>query len=215
MNSIKKKICLVITIVVCSQSKFLAQSIEIIAPGVWKVSFGTTENFKPSDFKEAPALDALKKLSDNEEPPFGLTTIKFRTTKHGCVVELTMDESGKLYGFGLQNNTFQQRGLRKEIHVNSWATGNVGFSHAPVPFYFRKNNIPCDMFGLELGWQSVAYSCSFEWESSLFPNPQQFIQCMDSMGFKLNLWEHAYVFLTSLLFDPLKDKSEVCFGIQT
>jgi len=30
---------------------------------------------------------------------------------------------------------------------------------------------------------------------------------MDSMGFKLNLWEHAFVFPTSPLFDPLKDKS--------
>lgn len=63
------------------------------------------------------------------------------------------------------------------------------------------------MFGLEPGWQTAAYSCSFVWNTTLFRNPDQFIQRMDSMGFKLNLWEHAYVYPTSPLFDPLKDKS--------
>ena len=63
------------------------------------------------------------------------------------------------------------------------------------------------MYGLEPGWHSVAYSCSYVWKPSLFPNPDQFIGKMDSMGFKLNLWEHAYVFPTSPLFDPLKDKA--------
>jgi alpha-D-xyloside xylohydrolase len=305
-----------------------AQTIEKVAPGVWKVTLGTPEKFKPSDFKEDPALDALAEMSENEKPPFDLTTIKFKTTSRGCVAELTMDDSEKLYGFGLQNNTFQQRGFRKEIRVNSWSTGNVGFSHAPVPFYvstkgygvlvntsryatfycgtmrkasesinlkesgnsnvasstldlykplekssdnmiievpsekgmeifvfegpttkeaiqrynlysgggcmvpawglgvkyrgkgdyndakavklakyFRDNSIPCDMYGLEPGWHSVAYSCSFVWKPSLFPNPEQFIDRMDSMGYKLNLWEHAFVFPTSPLFDPLKDKS--------
>jgi alpha-D-xyloside xylohydrolase len=270
----------------------------------------------------------MKILPDNENPPVDLSAIKFSTIKRGCVAELTMDESEKIYGFGLQNNTFQQRGLRKEIRVNSWSNGNVGFSHAPVPFYvstkgygilvnssryvtfysgtmhkasesiaikeggnrniassttelykslekpsdnmiievplekgmeiyvfegpnvkevlqrynlysgggcipplwglglkyrgkgdysdlktlklagyFRENNIPCDMFGLEPGWHSVAYSCSFVWNSQRFPQPHSFISKMDSMGFKLNLWEHAYVFPTSPLFDPLKDKS--------
>lgn len=305
-----------------------AQTVEKIAPGIWRVSFGTSEKFKPSEFKHAPALDDMKNLADDAIPPFDLNSIQFKTTKRGCVAELVMDESEKLYGFGLQNNTFQQRGLRKEIKVNSLSTGNVGFSHAPVPFYvstkgygvlvntsryvtfysgtmrktsesvnikevgdaslitstidlykplekpsnsmiievpaeqgmeiyvfegptmkesiqrynlysgggcmvptwglgvkyrakadysdiktqkladyFRENKIPCDMFGLEPGWQTVAYSCSFVWNNSLFPKPEELVQQMDSMGFKLNLWEHAYVFPASPLFDPLKDKS--------
>ena len=73
--------------------------------------------------------------------------------------------------------------------------------------YFRENKIPCDMYGLEPGWHSVAYSCSFVWKPSLFPTPDQFIDRMESMSYKLNLWEHAYVFPTSPLFDPLKNKS--------
>ncbi len=305
-----------------------AQTIEKVAPGVWKITYGSPEDFKPSDFKEPAALESMKILSNSEMPPFDLNSIQFKTIKRGCVAELTMDESEKLYGFGLQNNTFQQRGFRKEIRVNSMSTGNVGFSHAPVPFYistkgygvlvntsryvtfysgtmrkatesvnlkdggnsniaastldlykplekpsnsmiievpsekgmeiyvfegpslkeviqrynlfsgggcmipmwglgvkyrgkgdysdvkavklanyFRENKIPCDMYGLEPGWHSVAYSCTYVWKPSLFPNPDKFIGQMDSMGYKLNLWEHAYVFPTSPLFDPLKDKA--------
>lgn len=305
-----------------------AQKIEKIAPGVWKVTYGIPEQFKPSDFKEIPAIEKMKQLADDDIPPFDLNLIKFRTTKRGCIAALNLDKSEQLYGFGLQNNTFQQRGLRKEIRVNSLSTGNVGFSHAPVPFYvstkgygilvnssryvtfysgtmhklsesdklkevrktniatstidlykaiekqsgsmlievpaeqgmeiyvfdgptmkesiqrynlysgggcilptwglgvkyrgkgdysdvktqklanyFRENKIPCDMFGLEPGWQTEAYSCSYVWNNALFPNPDQFIERMDSMGFKLNLWEHAYVFPTSPVFDPLKNKA--------
>ncbi|NEW85471.1 MAG: glycosyl hydrolase family 31, partial [Mariniphaga sp.] len=88
-----------------------AQTIEKVAPGVWKVTYGTPEKFKPSDFKEDPALEALSKMSENEKSPFDLSTIKFKTTSRGCVAELTMEDSEKLYGFGLQNNTFQQRGF--------------------------------------------------------------------------------------------------------
>jgi alpha-D-xyloside xylohydrolase len=328
MDTLKRIVAIAIFIASCSsnyaQLTLNAQTIEKVAPGVWKVSFGTSEKFKPSDFKEVSAIDAMKILPESENPPFNLNEIKFRTTKRGCVAELTLDDPEKLYGFGLQNNTFQQRGFRKEIRVNSWSTGNVGFSHAPVPFYvstkgygvlvntsryvtfycgtlhktsdaielknsskvaestaelykplekpsnnmvievpseegmeiyvfdgptmkeaiqrynlfsgggcmvptwglgvkyrgkgdfsdekalnlasyFRNNNIPCDMFGLEPGWHTVAYSCSFVWNTKLFPNPDRFISRMDSLGFKLNLWEHAYIFPTSPLFDQLKD----------
>lgn len=309
-----------------------AQTYAKIAPGIWKVSFGEPEAFPPSEFKELPSLDGIKQLSDSNQPPFDLSNIKFKATQRGCIAELNLDDEEELYGFGLQANTFKQKGLRKEIHVNSLVTGNIGFSHAPVPFYlstrgygvlvntsryvkfypgtmhetiesiklkesgksatgnaqigqsvtdlykaleklsntmiieipaergmelyifegptmkesiqrynlysgggcipplwglgvkyrgkgdnndersiklakyFRENNIPCDMFGLEPGWQTVAYSCSFEWSPERFTNPDNFIARMDSMNYKLNLWEHAYTFPSSPLFDPLKDK---------
>jgi alpha-D-xyloside xylohydrolase len=73
--------------------------------------------------------------------------------------------------------------------------------------YFRENKLPCDMLGLEPGWQTESYSCSFVWNNNLFPNPDHLIHRMDSMGFKLNLWEHAYVHPASPLFDSLRDKS--------
>jgi len=69
--------------------------------------------------------------------------------------------------------------------------------------YFRNNHIPCDMFGLEPGWQTAAYSCSFKWNNKNFPASDSFIQRMNRNGFKLNLWEHAYTHPTSPIFQKI------------
>jgi len=69
--------------------------------------------------------------------------------------------------------------------------------------YFRSNQIPCDMFGLEPGWQSASYSCSFKWNNDNFPHPDSFIQKINAKGFKLNLWEHAYTNPSSPIFNAL------------
>jgi alpha-D-xyloside xylohydrolase len=69
--------------------------------------------------------------------------------------------------------------------------------------YFRDNHIPCDMIGLEPGWQTAAYSCSFKWNNKNFPNPDSFIYKMNKNGFKLNLWEHAYTHPTSPIFEKI------------
>jgi alpha-D-xyloside xylohydrolase len=69
--------------------------------------------------------------------------------------------------------------------------------------YFREKNIPCDMFGLEPGWQSASYSCSFKWNLNNFPHPDSFVNKMNSQGFKLNLWEHAYTNPASPIFHKI------------
>ncbi len=71
----------------------------------------------------------------------------------------------------------------------------------------RQLNIPCDMLGLEPGWQSHAYSCSFLWSNERFNKPQVLIDNLNDMGFRVNLWEHAYIHPTSPMFASLKDKS--------
>ena len=35
---------------------------------------------------------------------------------------------------------------------------------------FRERRIPCDVLGLEPGWQTHAYSCTYVWSKS-FPAP--------------------------------------------
>ncbi len=72
---------------------------------------------------------------------------------------------------------------------------------------FREMNIPCDMFGLEPGWQTHAYSCSLAWSEERFPHYQAMVDQLREMGFKMNLWEHAYIHPSSPLFDPLKNHS--------
>ncbi len=71
----------------------------------------------------------------------------------------------------------------------------------------RTMKIPCDMIGLEPGWQSHAYSCSFTWSKERFPEPGKMIQELQQSGFKVNLWEHAYIHPSSPLFAPLKSRA--------
>jgi alpha-D-xyloside xylohydrolase len=303
----------------------VSQTVEKVAPGIWKIVFGAPEKYRPADFKEAPLAEALTKLPVVDSPPFNLKGIQFRKAAGGIVAELTVDTAERFYGFGLQTNTFEQRGMRREIRTSSWVSGNLGFGHASMPFYisskgygvlvntarytvfymaskgkldkatsghvtpdnqqialttvdlygkqhtasndvsisvngadgmelyiiggpdmrgvlqrynlfsgggaipplwglgfkyrvkatfnekqvtaiagyFRENNIPCDMLGLEPGWQTHSYSCSFVWNKNNFPNPDAFISSINDKGFKLNLWEHAYTHPSSPLFDSL------------
>ncbi len=68
---------------------------------------------------------------------------------------------------------------------------------------FRDRKIPCDVLGLEPGWQSHAYSCSFVWDEGRFPNPDAFLKNVSEMEFRVNLWEHAFTHPTSPIFEPL------------
>lgn len=67
----------------------------------------------------------------------------------------------------------------------------------------RESKIPCDVLGLEPGWQSHAYSCSFAWDKSRYPNPASFIADARQLGYRLNLWEHAFTHPSSPIFEDL------------
>ena len=71
----------------------------------------------------------------------------------------------------------------------------------------RRFRIPCDMFGLEPGWQTQAYSSSLVWSPERFPNPKKLIRDLTDMNFQVNLWEHAYIHPESPLFNLLKERS--------
>ncbi len=73
---------------------------------------------------------------------------------------------------------------------------------------FRDRKIPCDVIGLEPGWQSHAYSCSFVWDKERFPDPDDFLRRMSDLRYKINLWEHAFVHPSSPLFSAI----EPCSG---
>jgi alpha-D-xyloside xylohydrolase len=72
---------------------------------------------------------------------------------------------------------------------------------------FRDQHIPCDVWGLEPGWQTHTYSCSFMWNDKTFPDPDAFIREMSGMGYELSVWEHAFTHPTSPIFEPLKPDS--------
>lgn len=72
---------------------------------------------------------------------------------------------------------------------------------------FRERNIPCDVLGLEPGWQTHAYSCSFVWDANRFPSPAALLRDTAGLNFKVNLWEHAFTYPSSPLFTPLRAHS--------
>ncbi len=72
---------------------------------------------------------------------------------------------------------------------------------------FRDNHMPCDVWGLEPGWQTHAYSCSFMWNYNRFPDPNAFIKQMRAMNFHLNAWEHVFVDSSSPIYKALEPLS--------
>ncbi|MBP3917921.1 MAG: glycoside hydrolase [Clostridia bacterium] len=72
---------------------------------------------------------------------------------------------------------------------------------------FRSLDIPCDILGLEPGWQSQTYSCSYLWDSTRFPHPAETVKRLSEMGFHVNLWEHAFTHPTSPLYESLQPYS--------
>ena len=294
-----------------------------IAPGVFMLKAGTADSLTPLRvFKPEIKLESMKQLPVSDLP-FDLYDIRIVTTDRGCQIEVPLADDEQIYGFGLQIETFEQRGLRKRPIVNDNPYGGLGLSHAPQPFYisskgygilvntaryttflcgsnqrqkyqpsvsgrqkgevaltteelyknrgngngvhidipgakgievlvisgpdvkrvvqrynllsgggclpplwglgfkyrvkgdavqdsvmrfanyFRENKIPCDVIGLEPGWHTAAYSCSYVW-SDHFPHHRQMIQDLKQQGFKVNLWEHAYVNPAAPFYEKMK-----------
>ncbi|MCC8018200.1 MAG: DUF5110 domain-containing protein [Rikenellaceae bacterium] len=58
---------------------------------------------------------------------------------------------------------------------------------------FERRGYPLDFIGLEPGWQSRAYPCTFEWDTGRFPDPAGLTRQLLDRGVRLNLWMNPYV----------------------
>ncbi|MGV8139046.1 MAG: TIM-barrel domain-containing protein [Mangrovibacterium sp.] len=72
---------------------------------------------------------------------------------------------------------------------------------------FAEKGYPLDFIGLEPGWQSKSYPCSFSWDKIRFPDPEGFVKTMKGMGIRLNLWTNPYVSPDSPIFHGMKPLS--------
>ncbi len=72
---------------------------------------------------------------------------------------------------------------------------------------YQNNNFPLAVVGLEPGWQSASYPCSYEWSEKNFPDYQELLQELKSQGIRVNLWENAYVSQKSSLYEKLRPLS--------
>lgn len=69
--------------------------------------------------------------------------------------------------------------------------------------HFTKAKLPISIIGLEPGWQSKAYSCSFVWNKELYPKPREMVEGLYAAGYHVNLWEHAFTHPTSPIYEKL------------
>ncbi len=67
---------------------------------------------------------------------------------------------------------------------------------------FRDEHMPIEVLGVEPGWHSHSYSCTYEW-SALFPQPREMLDKLHSQGYHVNLWEHAFVYPAAPIYDAL------------
>lgn len=72
---------------------------------------------------------------------------------------------------------------------------------------FRERKIPCDVIGIEAGWQTHAYSCTFVWNKDRFPDAEAFVRSASALQYKVNLWEHAFTHPASPLFPQIEPHS--------
>ncbi|MBE5752631.1 MAG: glycoside hydrolase [Clostridiales bacterium] len=73
--------------------------------------------------------------------------------------------------------------------------------------YFQDKEIPCSVIGIEPGWQTRAYSCTFEWNKEHFPKPKEMLEVLYKEGYHVNLWEHAYTHPASKLYNSIEEYS--------
>lgn len=58
---------------------------------------------------------------------------------------------------------------------------------------FEAKQYPLDFIGLEPGWQSKSYPCTFDWDKTRFPKPDDFVRQLLGKGVRVNLWTNPYV----------------------
>jgi len=106
-----------------------------IAPGVWKATAGTPDKFDLLKAAQVqPNMEALNKLGSTPLAlPKAEVAADFADGKTMLRFPLVREE--RLYGFGLNFKTVQQRGKILELHVDHYGGTDNGRTHAPVPFY--------------------------------------------------------------------------------
>ncbi len=145
---------------------------------------------------------------------------EWSATPKSDVIEIVMHASGvNLYMFSGRNM------LEVVQRYNLFCGGGalppkwgLGFWHRVPTMYnseqayteameYKTRGIPCSVIGLEPGWHSKSYPCSYEWSAERFPQPEEFVSKMKREGFRLNLWENPYISPKSEIYEKLKPLS--------
>lgn len=72
---------------------------------------------------------------------------------------------------------------------------------------FQERGFPLTVIGLEPGWMSYAYPCSYEWDRGRFPDPAGFIGELEQRHIKANVWVNPYISPESGLYEKMEPYS--------
>lgn len=71
----------------------------------------------------------------------------------------------------------------------------------------REEKIPSDMLVLDgRAWHKMETRFDFQWDHERYPNPEEFVQTLRDMDFRLCLWEYPYISIHNHLFNKLAKK---------
>ncbi|MDD6882923.1 MAG: glycoside hydrolase family 31 protein [Eubacteriales bacterium] len=69
---------------------------------------------------------------------------------------------------------------------------------------FASEGWPIGVLGLEPGWQTHAYACTYVWDEDRVGDWRGALNHMREKGFKVNLWEHAFVHPDSPIYNAIR-----------
>ena len=72
---------------------------------------------------------------------------------------------------------------------------------------FKEKNFDLDVIGLEPGWHSNSYPCSYEWDEERFPDPKRFADDLLKEDIRINLWENLFVSEKASIYEDMKPYS--------
>ena len=139
--------------------------------------------------------------------------------KRSLVIEIPHAPGVELYLFGgptlrdavARYNLFSGGGCRPALKsLGVWYRSYGQANGAQIETLvddLQSDGIPCDVLGLEPGWHSTAYPCSFVWSPERFPGHRGFLDRIHGRGLDVNCWEHAFTHPNSPLAPVLRPHS--------
>ncbi|MBR5616002.1 MAG: DUF4968 domain-containing protein, partial [Clostridia bacterium] len=67
--------------------------------------------------------------------------------------------------------------------------------------------IAIDIAGVEPGWQTKTYPCTYAWSTKFTTDAAAFVSRAHALGLRVNLWEHPYVSPDATIYDEIKQYS--------
>lgn len=69
---------------------------------------------------------------------------------------------------------------------------------------FKAKGFPLSVIGLEPGWMTRSYPCTYEWDSTRFANPRAFVERLKENHIQTNVWINPYVSPDGELYDKIQ-----------